>query len=120
MFGKILIVESNIDTANIIQRILSEDSFEVHQATIVNLKSSIDTIKPDLIVLDHLPENELNGSDFCKEFKLSKQESDVPIILISESADLEEIAKDCNADAYILKPFDDEDFCNTVKDILSL
>jgi DNA-binding response OmpR family regulator len=120
MFGKILIVESNIDTANIIHRILSKDSFEVYHATLVNLKSEIDIIKPDLIVLDHLPENELNGSDFCKEFKLSKQQSDLPIILISESTDLEQIAKDCDADAYILKPFDDEDFCNTVKDMLSI
>jgi DNA-binding response OmpR family regulator len=120
MFGKVLLVENDIDTANIICFILAEENFDVHHTRTVDLKRCIDSMKPDLIILDHLLEYGITGAHLCKQLKSNHDNASPFIILMSATTNLDHIARDCDADAYINKPFDITDFCNTVKDVLSL
>ncbi len=45
-----------------------------------------------------------NGIDLCKLIK--KECRDVPVMLMSANMDLKIMAKDCDADAFVAKPFD--------------
>lgn len=120
MFGKVLVVENDVDTADIICFILAEENFDVHHTKTVDLNTCIDTMKPDLIILDHLLEYGITGAHLCKQLKSNRVDPGPFVILMSALNNLDNIARDCDADAYINKPFDITDFCNTVKDVLSL
>lgn len=119
MFGRVLVVENDIDTADVICFILEEENFNVHHTQTADLETCIDTMKPDLVILDHLLEYGITGAHLCKQLKSNPLKERPFIILMSALNNLDVIAKDCDADAYINKPFDITDFCNTVKDVLS-
>lgn len=45
-----------------------------------------------------------NGMELCKLIK--KESSNIPVVLMSGGTDADMLAKDCNADAFVPKPFD--------------
>ena len=66
--------------------------------------------KPDFIFLDlRLPK--ISGSEICLKIKTDQELKNIPVIIITASSDrIKEIAKDCKADDYCLKPFKPEEF----------
>lgn len=104
---KVLFVEDDPDTREIIAVILEDDDIELLKAAEVPTLSEIAEAEPDLILLDEwLPGK--NGSALCLELKSKKQTAHIPVILISAVGGLETIAKACRADGFISKPFDIE------------
>lgn len=104
MLKKILVIEDEEKIAKIVKHHLQKEQFKV-----ITAKDGVTGLKlakqenPDLIILDlMLPE--LSGLDVCREIR---QESDVPIIMLTAKA--EEIDKllglELGADDYITKPF---------------
>ena len=71
--------------------------------------------KPDLIILDVVLPG-MNGLEVCKTIKKDDKLKNTPIILLTASLEnLEEKAKECNADDYSLKPFDPEVLMEKIK-----
>ena len=78
----------------------------------------IDSIKPNLVILDlMLPD--INGIDILKTVKASLS---IPVIMLSgkDSPQMVEKAKNAGADAFLPKPFKDEDLKEKIKSMLAI
>jgi len=70
--------------------------------------------KPELLLLNNHMKDAF-GHEFCKELKQDPTTGNIPVILMSSNDFLEEIAKNCGADAFIKKPFDIDELTGIVK-----
>lgn len=107
MAKKILVVDDEKDIIKELEFILRKSGFEV--ITAQNGKEALELVKvnkPDLVLLDlFMPV--AGGAQFGQEFKTNSETKDVPVILLTASADnIEERKVECMADDYVLKPFD--------------
>jgi two-component system, OmpR family, phosphate regulon response regulator PhoB len=111
---KVLIIEDNEDIMFIISLILKDDGFDVIESDTLGIISELDTIKPNLILMDNSLRDG-SGSEICRKLKSDPDTSHYPVILISAATDLAKIAKDSLADGFIEKPFELTDFVKKVK-----
>jgi DNA-binding response OmpR family regulator len=110
---KLLIIENDPDTLDIVSILLENSGFNVVQSPKKKSVQEVAEIKPDIIVIDYLL-GDSYGSELCLELKNSPLTRQIPIIIFSASHNLEKVIEDCRADAYIAKPFDLEDFLDMV------
>jgi two-component system phosphate regulon response regulator PhoB len=105
---KVLIIEDDQDTSEIlgiIAELMNLDVIRSPQALPVN---EIEKLAPDLILLDHWIGDQLGG-DLCKQLKAHPVTKNIPVIMLSAHNNIEQIAKEACANAYIAKPFDLDD-----------
>ncbi len=104
---KILVVDDDENTVELISKILAEEGYQIftaydgEQAIIAAEQES-----PDLITLDvQMPK--MTGFEACQRLKQKEKTKDIPIIFISgqRSADRIILGYDLGADHYITKPF---------------
>jgi DNA-binding response OmpR family regulator len=120
MLEKILIVEDEIDVADLVAHHLKGAGFSVE--TVHNGRAALNLIKsqpPTLVVLDlMLPE--LSGLDLCRIIKSDARTNKIPIIMLS--AKTEEIDRvlgfELGADDYVVKPFSPREFVLRIRAIL--
>ena len=117
---KILLLDHDYQVSEAISAELKANKFEVSTTTSNNFFTDCATLNPDLIMIDHQPGSTYSGLKLCKLIKTKTETWHIPVVLISEVANIHELSEGCEADAYVLKPLDLEDLSNTVKDILSL
>jgi len=110
---KILLIEDDPDTSELMGYMLRRLGFEVSFSYDVLPIANILEINPNLIVLDHRLGTGL-GSELCRTLKKNSSTSPIPVMLLSASHDLPEIANNCGANAYLRKPFDISRFERTV------
>ena len=115
---KILVIEDDLGLLYSITETLERGGFEVVSSGNSSPLQSLDVINPGLIILDHFLGNSL-GQTICKELKEDFETSHIPIVLISGSAELPQIAFDCKADAYLQKPFSEKILLEQVKELYS-
>ena len=97
------IIEDDIDILTILNLFLIKKGFTViadYNGNNLDLKKEP---CPDVYLIDINLVGK-NGIDICKRIK--KECSHVPVVIMSANMQLEELAKECNADAFIAKPFD--------------
>ncbi len=120
MSGKILIVDDEKDTVQMLTLILKKDGYQVlaaydgMQAVMLAHKEN-----PDLIILDiMMPAG--SGYYVCDRLKLAAVTANIPVIILSARAgqDTEEKAKSAGARYFFKKPFDSEELMRAVKEIL--
>lgn len=103
---KILVIEDDIRVAELLQRSLEEQNFEVDLAYDGYLGKKIALQKPyDLIITDViLPK--INGIDLCKEIKMTHPH--IPIIMLTALGTTDDKVEgfDAGADDYLVKPFE--------------
>jgi two-component system, OmpR family, phosphate regulon response regulator PhoB len=120
MSEKILIVEDEIDVAELLAHHLRGEGFSVEIVT--NGRTALTAVKsqtPALIVLDlMLPE--ISGLDLCRMIKSNPGTSHVPIVMLS--ARIEEIDRvlgfELGADDYVVKPFSPRELVLRIRAIL--
>jgi CheY-like chemotaxis protein len=102
---KILVVEDDVDIVEGLQFLLEGEGFEVAVSLDgVNLPERIGRNKPDLIIMDYwLPKQ--NGGDITKRLKAKTETSDIPVIIISASYNVQSIVAQCGANSFIPKPY---------------
>ena len=118
MAHKILVIEDDKNIRDTICYILEEENFEVVSSGDSKILKSINTLKPDLILLDNwLTEwkSDATGQQLSKELKTNPATKHIPIIIISAVSNIKEIAEAGLADSYMRKPFDMADLVTTVK-----
>lgn len=118
MAKKILVIEDEKDIRETIVYVLEEQGYEVTSSEDAKILKSLNTLKPDLILLDNwLTEwkSDVNGQQISKELKSNPATSHIPIVMISAVSNIQEIAEAGNADDYLKKPFDLNDILNMVK-----
>jgi two-component system, OmpR family, phosphate regulon response regulator PhoB len=120
MSEKILIVEDEIDVADLLAHHLRNEGFSVEIVT--NGRVALSTVKnqlPALVVLDlMLPE--ISGFDLCRMIKSNPGTDKVPIVILS--ARTEEIDRvlgfELGADDYVVKPFSPRELILRIRAIL--
>lgn len=106
---KILVIEDDKDIRDTIVYILEEERYEVIPSEDSKILKSINSIKPNLILMDNWLtdwKSDANGQQLSKELKSNPVTSHIPIIIISAVSNIKEIAEAGQADGYLRKPFD--------------
>jgi DNA-binding response OmpR family regulator len=105
---KILVVEDDSDTVEIIKKHLETNNY-----TVLTALDGLDGLhkarkeKPDLIILDlMLPK--LDGYKICRMLKFDENYKDIPIIMCSGRTlkGDKDLGLEVGADAYLTKPFE--------------
>ena len=86
-----------------------------------NALEAVDTVAPDLILLDIMMPD-IDGYEVCRRLKSESKTSDIPIVFITAMSEIENKAKgfDLGAIDYITKPFEVVEVKARVKTHLSL
>jgi len=112
---KILIIEDEQDIVDIATLILEDEGYEVHSFTnFLGYENIVNNCHPDLVLLD-LNLQGYHGKDICKYIKGTEHLKQTSVVLMSANRDIQAVKEEAGADAYICKPFDLNDFINTVK-----
>ncbi len=106
---KILVIEDDKDIRDTIVYILEEENYDIIASEDSKILKSIDTHKPDLVLLDNWLtdwKSDANGQQLSKELKTNPATQHIPVIIISAVSNIKEIAEAGLADGYLRKPFD--------------
>lgn len=114
----VLLIEDDEDIIQIIQYILAEIGCQVILGTPETYRKVIEEYQPNVILLDYWIYSTL-GSEICIELKSNTSTKDIPVILTSAVNNVEEVAKECEADDILAKPFDIDDLTAKVEKWLS-
>src|SRR5476649_1485405 len=117
MKKKILIIEDDIDTSEMLGYIADELNCEGIRSPHGLSIHDVQALSPDLILLDHWLGN-TTGANICLALKNSERTKHIPIIMVSAESTIQEIAKQYCADDYIRKPFDVNVLEKTIKKFL--
>jgi two-component system phosphate regulon response regulator PhoB len=115
---KILVIEDDKDIRETIVYILEEENYEVIASENSRILKSINTHKPNLVLLDNWLtdwKSDANGQQLSKELKSNPATSHIPVIIISAVSNIKEIAEAGLADGYLRKPFDLVELVDIVK-----
>ena len=115
--GRILIVEDNMDTYELVRFILEKNGFETFLA--MNGRDGVNAVtkqRPDLIIMD-LSMPEMDGWTAMQLIKSDPAVSFIPMIALTAHAlpSDRKRAFDAGCDEYITKPMDLMDLLDTVK-----
>jgi two-component system cell cycle response regulator len=118
---QILIVEDSMTQALRLHYILEQQNF--HVAVVANAAEALSFIRaqsPAVIVSDIMMPD-MDGYELCKRIKAERETKDIPIILLTALSEPEDILKalDCDADSFILKPYEDSFIISTIRSILA-
>jgi two-component system phosphate regulon response regulator PhoB len=117
---KILIIEDELDLAELIAFNLQKEGFKTVLA--YDGRTGLERVnseKPDLVILDlMLPE--IGGIEICKAIRRNESSSTIPVLMVTAKG--EEIDKvvgfEVGADDYLVKPFSTRELLLRVKAIL--
>ncbi len=118
---KILFIEDESTLQNTFKDVLRENGYEIISALDgeIGLKSA-KSAKPDLIILDIiLPK--INGLDVLKSLKGDEETKDVPVIILTNLENIEDVNKsiELGASAYLVKAqYTMKDLVKKVKEAL--
>ncbi len=106
MDKKIVLIQDNEETLNIMDEVLKDEGFDVVPSLTTEPIDKLDEIEPDVLIVDDHIKGKKTGSEVIAELKSDPETEDLSAILTSTSYDLSKTAENCNADDYIEKPFD--------------
>ena len=117
---KILVVDDDNDILMLVQMVLSMNSFTVEAISKwEDIDDRITNFSPGLILLD-VSLSGADGRDICKKLKSQEETKHIPIVLFSAHADVANSFKECNAQAFIAKPFELSHFIETLDSNLAI
>ncbi len=118
MNKNIVVLEDNIDISELIKFLLTNEDHSIE--TYENVKSFWTGIKDkpiDLFILDvMLPDG--NGFSICKTLKSNPETKHIPIMLMSANLNSHGYGSEWNAQDFIQKPFDIDNFVARVSFLL--
>ncbi|MEO6452682.1 MAG: response regulator [Ginsengibacter sp.] len=113
---KILVVDDDEDIVEAVRLILTSHGFDVRtHSTGLDIPKIVKSYHPHLILLDIRLFGKL-GTQICKELK---QKHTLPIILFSADSKTGKQFTQYDADAFIQKPFELNEFINTISSHLN-
>jgi DNA-binding response OmpR family regulator len=110
---KILVADDNPAILDALKIMLEEEGYEVETTVDGATAQDIKEPLPDLLLLD-IWMSGIDGRDICKHLKSSAATKHIPVIMISATKDIEQIAKGSGADDCVSKPFQMEHLLATV------
>ncbi|HEY4197649.1 MAG TPA: response regulator [Mucilaginibacter sp.] len=114
MNKRILVLEDNKQSLDLIEEILAGEGYHVISFNHYESVDDINDFGPQLILLD-IRLSDGYGHLLCEDLKADPRTHLIPVILISGADNLEKIARECQADDFLPKPFDMNDLLQKVK-----
>ncbi len=117
---RILIIEDNEDTCELLRYNLEAAGFDVHIASdgLLGFNKALE-IQPDLILLDlMLPK--IDGLEVCRKLKMNPATAQAKILMLTAKADEVDriVGLELGADDYVVKPFSLRELILRVKAVL--
>jgi DNA-binding response OmpR family regulator len=104
MRKRILVLDDDAATLDIVKEVLSYEKFEVKVTSDSdNFIEAVKTYRPHLLILDYKHHGP-KGDELCRQVKNHKSLFDIPVIICSAYIRPDEILT-CGCDAIIAKPF---------------
>jgi DNA-binding response OmpR family regulator/HPt (histidine-containing phosphotransfer) domain-containing protein len=115
---KILLVEDDLGTAEVLKNILTHHHYIVDLANDGEAGLSLaQTFAYDLILLDvMLPK--LDGLMFCRQLRAQKIDTTVVLLTVLDNSTIKVIGLDAGADDYIVKPFDTDELLARIRALI--
>ena len=117
---RILVVDDEADIRLVVERRLTLKGYEViTAATGYEGLNKARSEHPDLIVLDLMLPG-IDGNQVCAMLKRDLRYRDIPILVLSAKSQARdvEVSMQCGADAYLVKPFDQETLLIQIETLL--
>ena len=118
--GKILVIEDNRDSRDILAKLLRMSGYDVMSANDgeAGLAAALQQ-SPDLIITDiHMPN--MNGIEFVQRVRKDQALDKVPVLVVTAfGSHVAREAVNAGADAAAEKPFDFDRFLLTVEELIS-
>ena len=118
--GKILVIEDNRDSRDILSKLLRMSGYDVMSASDGEMGyTAALKHEPDLIITDiHMPK--MDGIEFVKRIRLEEALAETPILVVTAfGSNVAREAIEAGADASAEKPFDFDKFLETVQGLIS-
>ena len=118
---KILIAEDSPTQALKLQIILEKKGYEVlHGLNGRDALSLLDINNPPNIIISDIVMPEMNGYEFCSEIKQNEKTKNIPVILLTQLSNPEDVIKglQAGADNFISKPYSENFLFERISDIL--
>jgi len=119
--GKILIIDDNVDTVELLRKRFLAEGYETEEAYdgVTGLEK-FHTAEPDLVILDVMMPN-MDGYEVCKRLNLNGAAAHIPILMLTAKSEIPDKIKgfDIGADDYITKPFDFKELAARVRSLLT-
>jgi len=116
---KIFIIEDDEFTSNILMIALGK-KYSLTMATDTNnLIEKINVFLPDLLITDNFVGQKV-ATEIINEIRAQPQLSNIPVILFSGHPNIEKLAKEIAASAYLAKPFSLKDLNACIDNVLAL
>ena len=120
VFKNILVVEDNHAILDVITLILQSEAYKVTGLNkSADMKASIDSFNPDLIILDiMLPD--ADGRELLKGLRSDEKTKDIPVLMISARYTAENIEHgEFKPNGFLAKPFDIDELLDRIEGILA-
>lgn len=103
---KIIIFDDDEDILSICNYVLQDQGWEVHTFTDCNnIIEKVSRIMPNVILMDNwIPD--AGGIAATKTLKGAEKLNNIPVIYFSANSDIQLLASQAGANAYLAKPFD--------------
>jgi DNA-binding response OmpR family regulator len=118
---KIIIVDDDRDTREMLTMALDIEGFEVTEAANgLRLISTLHVDKPDAILLDVMM-SWIDGFELCKAIMKNTEFKDIPVIFVSARKTPQDVAKGIEAGAadYFTKPLDVDHLVHRLNELIS-
>lgn len=120
IYKNILVVEDNHAILDVITLILQSEAYKVTGLNkSADMMSHIDTLKPDLIILDiMLPD--ADGRELLKQLRSEENTKDIPVLMISARYTAENVEHgEFKPNGFLAKPFDIDELLDRIEGILA-
>ena len=116
---KIIIFDDDEDILSVCTYVLEEQGWDVHVFTDCNqIIDKVSSVMPHVILMDNwIPDT--GGIVATQALKSNDTLKNIPVIYFSANSDIQLLAKQAGAEAYIAKPFDLEDMERIIDGVLA-
>jgi len=111
---RVLLVDDDVSIVEALTWVLEEEGYEVgvvREGTLVKQKAK--EMKPDVIVMDYRMPGE-DGISVTRKLKDDPETRNIPVVMVSASANLDEKAKQAGVDTFLPKPFEVQDLLDSL------
>ncbi|GAA4908660.1 response regulator [Mucilaginibacter defluvii] len=106
MTKSVLLIENDEAIAEIVDYILTDAGYQVSQTPPAHYLEAVKSINPDVVLLDYSLSGNITGDMICARLKANNETTHIPVIIVSAVVGLDDIARACNANDILVKPFD--------------
>ena len=116
---EVLVVDDDEDMLIMMQHLLLAEGYvPLISPNAQNAMEIISHRNPAMVLLD-LRMIGIDGGDICLQIKSDPYTCSIPVIILSANYNIESIAKECGADAYLPKPFSLQKFKEVFDQLIS-